>query len=58
MSLPFDAPGMAFKETNLRKFSNYLKCNSTKLQNYLNWVKNSNIEVTIIADIIFTFLFL
>ena len=47
---------MAFKETNLRKFSNYLKCNSTKLQNYLNWVKNSNIEV--IADIVFTFLFL
>ena len=49
---------MAFKETNFRKFSNYLKCNSTKLQNYLNWVKNSNIEVTIIADIVFTFLFL
>ena len=49
---------MAFKETNLRKFSNYLKCNSTKLQNYLNWVKNWNIEVTIIADITFTFLFL
>lgn len=46
---------MAFKETNFRNFKIIL---SVTEQNDLNWVKNSNIEVTIIADIIFTFLFL